>query len=148
MTAHLDAMSSPWRVVDDGHDEILLIAVTARRPGGDSDELWADLEAALELADSRLVIVDLTMATGFDMSTISVLAQVAGSAVRWRIGLCLVVPPGSPIEEYARCIGLDQLVTIFPSVPDAIATGKVGRAPADGSSLAVPLSWTPVALGG
>jgi hypothetical protein len=114
-----------WLTIGDG-EEVVTVTVTGGVAADRSDELWSATEGALETADSRLVITDMTMATGFDVGTMQALAQLAVSARRRRLDFCSVLRPHSSLEQYARSLDLGTVLPIFHSAREAVAASRVG----------------------
>lgn len=124
---HPGPATSPdaWLTIGDD-DDVVTVTVTGGVAADRSAELWSATEGALETADGRLVITDMTMATGFDAGTMRALAQLAVSARRRRLDFCSVLRPHSSLEQYAGSLDLATVLPIFHSAREAIAASRLG----------------------
>lgn len=104
-TVPCDPAIQSMDTVEVGEDVVLVRAVGGIA-GHRADELWSELEGALELAAGRLVVVDLGRVRSFDECSIDVLRAVARACHRRQVDIHLLVGIGSPLERYALGDGL------------------------------------------
>jgi len=116
----VDRWASDWLTVNETGEDVVLVTIRGGSAAGRSDELWAAAQGAFEVAAGRMVVIDMRMATGFDLSTLSALSELASATVRWRVDFCALLRPNSPLEQYIRCLGLDRTLPIFPSLLEAL----------------------------
>jgi hypothetical protein len=122
----VDRWALDWLTVNEAGEDAVLVTIEGGSAAGRSYELWAAVQGAFEVAASRLVVIDMRLSTGFDLSTLSALSQLASVAVRWRVDFCALLRPNSPLEQYSRCLGLDRTLPIFPTLPAALAASAAG----------------------
>jgi len=79
------------------------------------DQLYAAVASG-----ARLVIADLSATTFCDGGSLRRLIAVQNRAAAQDVQLRIVIPPGSAVRRLADLIGLDQPVTVFPGVREAL----------------------------
>jgi anti-anti-sigma regulatory factor len=120
MAAATRRATTPWLTMDEYEDDVVLVRVVGGVAAQRGVDLWSDLEGALERAAGRMVVVDLSRATGFDLYTLDSLARVARASARRHLDFCAVMRPSSPLAQYAHLSGLDRMLPIFESVSAAL----------------------------
>ncbi|WP_156935450.1 STAS domain-containing protein [Pseudonocardia spinosispora] len=119
-------LAAPWLLIDYSDEDVAVVIASGDISGFRSEELWSALEEALQQANGRLVVADLTGVTSFDDSSLDALAEVASASARRHLDLCALIRPLSALHEHARVRGLSELLPIHPSMSALLpATGKV-----------------------
>ena len=114
------ARSRPWLSTQVLDEDATLIRVRDGIAASRAEELWSAIEGALERADGRRVIVDLSQVAGFDVGSIHELAQAAQAAVRRHADLHAVLRCDSPLDQYVRCAGLTRVLPLHYSLAAAL----------------------------
>ena len=118
---HTDSLTpSSWLSTDELDQDAMLIRVLGGIAATRTEDLWNAIEAALERADGRRVIVDLTQVTGFDNGSIQQLASTAQACARRRVDLHAVLRPYSPLDQYLRFAGLAHVLPVHHCLAAAL----------------------------
>jgi hypothetical protein len=102
-----------WLRLNDAYENAVVVSVRGGRTDEPSDELWATLERALEISESRLVVADISNIGDADDELWGVLRRVARSALRWGVPFCLVLRPEITTD--------DELIPTFRTLAEAIS---------------------------
>src|SRR5262245_60328218 len=74
-----------------------------------------------ELAGATTVIIDLSPTTFLDSTGIALLVEIASRLRVTRRTLYLVIPPDAPIRRVVSVTGLEDEVSVLPTLSDATA---------------------------
>lgn len=118
-------LAAPWQTIEAGSQGSVLVTVAGDIRSDRAHDLWSSVEEALELANGRLTIVDLTRVTAFDIGNIGDLIRIAKASTRRNLDLCALIRPHSSLEHYAYYSGLVQLLPIYACT--AAALGNTDR---------------------
>jgi len=121
MTASMAASSvfptwNAWLRYEDGRADVVVVRVVGGVSDTRADELWSAIESALEHADGRVVVVDLSDATTFDVETVDTLIRVGRAGRRRHADVRVVARPASAMDWYLRSQGLPSLLSMAGSV--------------------------------
>jgi anti-anti-sigma regulatory factor len=99
-------LDGSWVTVDEFSPEFAHLSVAGGLIAERTEILWCLLEEALETADGRAVVVDLTAVTVFDEGTVQALAAFMGAAARRRDEVRLATQSRSPLQQYLSALGV------------------------------------------
>jgi anti-anti-sigma regulatory factor len=105
-----------WLRYEDGGVDAVVVRVVGGVSDTRADELWSAIESALEYADGRVVVVDLSDATAFDVETVETLIRVGRAGRRRHADVRVVARPASAMDWYLRAHGLPSLLPMAGSV--------------------------------
>jgi anti-anti-sigma regulatory factor len=114
-----------WLTIARLGEDAQLVTVNGGIAADRADTLWAVMEEALEQAEGRLVVADLTQVTGFDKHSIDALARVTHAAVRRHLDLYVLVRSPSALQHYADCHRLPRVWPIRRAASEFV--GAPGR---------------------
>lgn len=109
------------RTVD--QDDAIILAVAGQVDGLTIPRLRRELSAAFGRLKGRALVVDLTNVSFFGSAGLGALADSAAEAVRHHgvEKLRIVVDDTRPVIRPIQLAGLDQVLALYSSVPDALA---------------------------
>lgn len=113
MTAPSPHDAGTWLRLHDAYENAVVVSVRGGPEGEPAEELWATLERALEISESRLVVADISNIGDPDDELWGVLRRVARSALRLGVPFCLVLRPESTTD--------DELIPTFRTLAEAIS---------------------------
>jgi anti-anti-sigma factor len=107
-------------------DDLVLVGVTGEVDMLSSRELWAAAEQALDAAEDRTVVVDLTRVSFLDSHGLSSLLRVADRARRQGTPLRVVIAEGQPARRSIELCGLAETLSLCVSVAEAERDARRG----------------------
>lgn len=115
MTRSTESKPRSWLQIYDVGESCVTVTVTGSCASSRAVELWAAVEEALEIAAGRLVVLDLSSVTTFDVDCIQELRHIILASSRRRLDLCTVLRPDSPLAQYAVWSGVARRLPVFPT---------------------------------
>ena len=116
-------MSTLARLDDEWHDEVPVARVQGEVDASNVKEIGDRLRGLLSNRSVALVI-DLSAITYLDSAGINLLFALAEELRGRQQRLALVVAERSPIARMVTLTGLDQMVPVRPTLPDALGEIK------------------------
>ena len=115
-------------------DTPVIVALPAEIDLSNAEQVYDQLYAALA-ADVTVVIADFTGTRFCDCACLNRLLRVQNQAAAHNAQLRLVIPPGVPVRQVVKLLGLDQRLPIYasteaarsPLAAPALARGHGGR---------------------
>ena len=112
-------MNDLARIRFDRDEKILTATIAGEIDISNTGELRRSIDA--QLADTTTVIIDLSPTTFVDSTGVALLFDMASRLRTTRRTPYLVIPADAPIRRIATLIGLNQEVTVLPTLGDATA---------------------------
>ncbi|WP_445189978.1 STAS domain-containing protein [Pseudonocardia sp. Cha107L01] len=114
-----------WLRYEDGGADVVVVRVVGGVSDTRADELWSAIESALEHADGRVVVVDLSAVTAFDVETVETLIRIGRAGRRRHADVRVVARPASAIDWYLRTRGMPSLLPMAGSVCAVLAASML-----------------------
>ena len=99
-------------------DRPVIVALPAEIDLSNADQVYDQLYAALA-AGAAVVIADFTGTRFCDCACLNRLLRVQNQAAARNARLRLVIPPGAPIRQVVKLLGLDQQLPVYASTEAA-----------------------------
>jgi anti-anti-sigma factor len=95
-----------------------VVALPAEIDLSNADQVYDQLHAAL-VSGAAVVIADFTATRFCDCACLNRLLRAYNQAVAQDVQLRLVIPPGAPVRQVVKVLGLDQQLPVYASTDDA-----------------------------
>jgi anti-anti-sigma factor len=96
----------------------VIVALPAEIDLSNAEQVYDQLSAAL-VSGAAVVIADFTGTRFCDCACLNRLLRVHNQAASHNAQLRLVIPPGAPVREVVKLLGLDQQLPVYASLETA-----------------------------
>ncbi len=99
----------------------VIVALPAEIDLSNAEQVYDQLAAALVASGAAVVIADFTGTRFCDCACLNRLLRIHNQAAGHKAQLRLVIPPGAPVREVVKLLGLHQQLPVYASIDAAQA---------------------------